>query len=108
MSDADLCCLYSNLMENALEACLRVKTGQREIFVAVVRPGTDNLAIRVKNSADNIAGKVGDVFLSSKAIGRVGYGLLSVRSIAEKYDGTVSFKWLKNEGLFESKVVMKA
>lgn len=106
MSDADLCCLYSNLMENALEACLRVKTGEREILVAVVRPGSGNLTIRIKNSADSIAGKAGDTFLSSKAKGRMGYGLLSIRSIAEKYNGTTSFKWYESECLFESKVTI--
>jgi len=108
MSDADLCCLYSNLMENAVEACLRIKTGRRVIRVAVVRPTPDSLMIRVWNSTDGNVRENADSFLSSKEEGRTGYGLLSVKSVAEKYDGRASFRWDKHERMFESSVTITA
>jgi hypothetical protein len=108
MSDADLCCLYSNLMENALEACLRMKTGRRNIRVAVVRSGPGSLTFRIQNSTDGNVQVNGDSFLSSKSGDHTGYGLLSIRSIAEKYDGIVSFSWNKSERTFEANVTVTA
>jgi len=108
MSDPDLCCLFSNLMENAVEACLRIKTGQRNIRVAVVRPAQDSLTICVWNSTDGEVQADGDTFLSSKTEGRKGYGLLSIKSIAEKYDGTARFSWDKAKRVFESSVTLLA
>ena len=108
MSDSDLCCLYANLMENAVEACLRMKTGARFIRVAVARPSPDSLIIRVWNSADSGARAAGDRFLSSKDAERGGYGLYSIKSIAEKYKGVASFQWNKGEQIFESIVTVIA
>jgi len=108
MSDSDLCCLYSNLMENAVESCSRVKTGRRVIRVAIVRPDADSLTIRVWNSTDGNVRPGGSGFLSSKGEGRTGYGLLSIRSIAEKYGGRASFSWDRRERMFESSVTVTA
>lgn len=108
MSDADLCCLYSNLMENAIEACRRIKAGQRNIRVAIVRPSSDSLMIRIWNSTDGDIQADGDSFFSSKDKGRRGYGLLSVRSIAEKYNGSAVFRWDRTNREFESRVMVSA
>lgn len=108
MSDADLCCLYSNLMENAIEACMRVKAEARTIRVAIARPDTDSLMIRIRNSTDGAVNTDGNSFLSSKEKGRQGYGLISIRSIAEKYHGSASFHWDKSKREFESKVLVSA
>ncbi|MCL2461405.1 MAG: GHKL domain-containing protein [Defluviitaleaceae bacterium] len=108
MSDSDLCGLYSNLLENAVEACLRVKTGRRVIRVAVVRPTSDSLTICVWNSTDGNVRAEGDGYLSSKEEGRTGYGLRSIQSIAKKYGGRASFKWDRGERTFESKVTITA
>ena len=106
ISDTDLCCLYSNLMENALEACMRIKTGERNIRVAIVRTGTNSLTINVQNNTDDNIQANGDSFLSSKTAGRIGYGLLSIRSVAEKYNGVAAFRWDKSEKIFESSVTV--
>jgi len=108
MSDSDLCALYSNLLENAVEACLRVETGRRVIRVAVVRPDSGSLTICVWNSTDGNVRPEGVGFLSSKEEGRAGYGLRSIASIAEKYGGEASFSWDKRERMFESKVTVTA
>lgn len=106
MSDADLSCLYSNLMENAVEACLRVENRPRSIRVAIIRSDPNSLTIRIWNSADNSVRPHGDSFLSSKAPHRHGYGLLSIRSIAMKYNGNARFHWNKEKQEFESIVTL--
>ncbi|MEG1577814.1 MAG: GHKL domain-containing protein [Oscillospiraceae bacterium] len=49
-SDLDLCIVFGNLMENALEACLRQTVGERFIHVNTDCIGGKMLAIRVENS----------------------------------------------------------
>lgn len=106
MLDADLCSLYSNLMENAVEACLRMPPEQRYIRVAVVRPGPDRLLLRVWNNAGAGLCADGDSFFSSKEKGRRGYGLVSVRTIAEKHGGSAMFSWDEVNCEFDSKVML--
>jgi len=96
------------MLENAVEACLRVKTGQRVIRVAVVRPGSESLTITVWNNTDGNVRVNGDSYLSSKEEGRMGYGLRSIQSITEKYGGEACFSWDKRERMFECKVTVTA
>lgn len=105
VSDADLCGVLSNLLENAVEACLRIKTGRRTICLGFTNMG-DDLIIRVDNSTDGNVKQRGDSFPSLKGEEREGYGLASVRAIARRYDGTVTFKWDKEKRLFTSIVVL--
>jgi hypothetical protein len=105
MSDADFCSLYSNLMENAVEACLRIKNGKKVIRVTIVRIDEDTLYIRVRNSASTVRQSDGQ-FHSSKQEDRIGYGLSSIRAIAEKYGGKAEFYWHQEQSEFESKVTV--
>lgn len=105
MTDSDLCCLYANLMENAVEACQRIPRGHRAIRVAVFRIAPDILCIRVWNSAENIR-QAGGRFLSSKKDGQTGYGLLSIETIAGKYGGKAEFRWDEAKREFESKITV--
>lgn len=107
MTDSDLCCLYANLMENAVEACQRMQSGERAIRVAVIRTSPDSLHIRVWNTAEAVR-PLGGRFLSSKKGGRTGYGLLSVEAIAGKYDGKAEFRWDADKQAFESRVTVTA
>jgi hypothetical protein len=64
------------------------------------------LAIRMENSTDGqVAGRAG-LFLSSKAEGRKGYGLDSVRAIAARYGGDTEFSADNANRLFVSTVLL--
>lgn len=107
MSDADLCSLYSNLMENALEACLRLTAEEKKIRVAIVRPEQNLLLICVWNTAQTPPPSGSFPFPSSKADGRQGYGLLSIRSIAEKYGGSTDVQWHPEKSEWEIRTLLK-
>ncbi|QIB68987.1 GHKL domain-containing protein [Aminipila butyrica] len=107
MTDSDLCCLYANLLENAVEACQRMEREKRTIRIAVFRTAADTLHIRVWNTAENVR-PLGGRFLSSKKGGQTGYGLLSVEAIAERYGGKAEFLWDADKQEFESKVTVMA
>ncbi|MDR0491655.1 MAG: GHKL domain-containing protein [Oscillospiraceae bacterium] len=105
VTDADLCGVLSNLLENAVEACLRIQTGRRAIRLGLTNMG-DVLSIHIENSTDGGVKQNGLTFLSSKGEDRVGYGLASIHSIAKRYNGTVSFTWDREKRLFTSIVVL--
>jgi hypothetical protein len=107
MSNADLCSLYSNLMENAVEACLRTQSDERLIRIAVFRTAQNVLNFRMWNSAEEVR-QTGGRFLSSKQKGRRGYGLSSVETIASKYGGSAEFRWDAQKKEFESRVTVTA
>ncbi len=85
ISDLDLCVVFGNLIENATEACLRQKEGERFIKVVAKTEG-GNLLISVKNSFDGKLEIIEESFYSSKREGE-GIGISSVRSFCEKNGG---------------------
>ena len=81
----DLCVALGNLLDNALEACRKVKDpDDRYIDVSIVT-ADGSLIINIKNSAEKAEGD----YLSSRKENKLfhGYGLSNIKAIAEKYGG---------------------
>lgn len=107
VDDPDLCAVLSNLLENAVEACGRVKTGRRFISVTLAQKN-GMLAIRMENSAGPGTPLGGGAFASEKEEGRIGYGLRSIRAIARRYGGSATFEYEEETGTFISTVLLAA
>lgn len=104
IADADLCIVFGNLMENALEACKRQIGPGRFIKVRAAFSG-DNVIITIDNSFEGDIFKENDIFLSSKRNGH-GIGLTSVQAVAQKYDGISNFEYSGN--VFRASVMLQA
>lgn len=103
ISDANLCVIFGNLLENATEAC-RQKGSSGYIHLAS-RVNGGMLFITMDNSTSvNSIRMDGGLYVSSKGAGR-GLGLRSIRSIAQRCDGTAEF-WEK-DGVFHSEVCLR-
>lgn len=106
VSDADLCGLLGNLLENAVESCLRQTDGRRFIDLTV-KHEKSAIAIHMKNSGNSVVtSQTG--FLSSKAKNRKGYGLDSVKTIAQRYKGETEFRYDEEIHMFTSVVLLIA
>jgi len=79
--------------------------GRRAIRLGFMNLGGD-LIIRLENSTDGKVKQNNDAFLSSKGEGRAGYGLMSVRSVTSRYEGSVTFTWDRENRLFTSVVIL--
>ena len=102
ISDVDLCVVFGNCLENALEACKRQKHNKKYVRInAGISIGV--LAVTVENSFDGVIQYSGSGFLSSKRH-QTGIGTLSVRTIAKKYGGRVSYE--TSGGVFRVSVFM--
>ncbi|AKN29719.1 membrane protein [Clostridium carboxidivorans P7] len=103
--DSDLSIIFGNCIENALEACERMKTGDRFIRVrAGMKMG--ELVIIVGNSFDGHAILNNGEYRSIKRNGDRGIGISSIQAVVKKYGGESNFE--KSDGnLFKVSMVLK-
>ncbi len=102
VSDVDLCVLFGNCLENAVEACGRQREGQKFIRVSA-GPAVGTYAITIQNSFDGPLRRSGGGFRSSKEP-RLGVGTASVQATAKKYGGRASFE--ADGGVFQACIVL--
>ena len=87
-SETDLCVLTGNLLENALEACVRQKSGPRFVKLKIEMRGGRTMSLMLSNSFGGQVRRESEHFLSSKREDdEYGIGIASVQHIAEKYNG---------------------
>ncbi len=94
--DTELCIIIGNLLENAVEACQRMKSQERFLDVSLSMASSAILALQVSNSYEGCVHQMEDgSFLSSKGKDRKGIGISSVVSITEKYSGISKIEYSK-------------
>ena len=90
-SDREICSLFGNLLDNAIEACGRVRKRDAEILVKIEQQN-QMLFIEIANSTDGIPERMDRGFRSRKKDpSRHGYGLKSVERIVADHDGVIDY-----------------
>ena len=103
----DICTLLGNLLDNAIEACLKVDNDKRYISLWIM-PTVGTMSIIIENSvSDKVEIVRNTVALrTTKSNKRLhGIGLESVKSIVEKYDGEIALSCTEN--VFSVDIFMK-
>lgn len=105
-SDREICSLFGNLLDNAIEACERARQRKEEKAAEKSAPGSEGipeimvkieqqnqmLFIEISNSTDEIPEQKERGFQSSKKDPSLhGYGLKSVERIVEDHDGVIRY-----------------
>lgn len=99
MNDSDLSVLIENMLDNALEACRKVKS-DREKYIRININQDDNfLFVGCVNSFD---GKIafdenGDIITSKEEYDNHGYGISAMKIVAEKYNSILKIESTENE-----------
>ena len=83
--DVDLCIMIGNLLDNAMEACIKLEAGSRFVHIYIHVKGAQ-LYMSFTNSAGKKQKKVGNLFLSSKG-SEHGFGLMRVDALVAKNGG---------------------
>jgi len=104
VKDADLSVLLSNLLENALEASLKIPVDRRAVSVTIGQ-SFEMLGIHVKNTFDGNVRKADGRFFSSKRADREGVGLVSARAICRLYGGSAEF-YTDGDNTFHSEIIL--
>ena len=104
ISEIDLCVIIGNLLDNAMEACLRQDEGEERFIRVYIGTLKQQLYLCVTNSVGGEVKKVGSTYLSAKDSASHGYGLMRIDRLAEKYDGYVNRQ--NEEGAFATEVML--
>lgn len=89
LDSIDVCTVLSNLIENAVHACMAVEKERRYIAVCADCTGEDKFMLSVENVVCQKVPLNAQGFPLAKSSEEHGYGLASVRYIAQKYNGIV-------------------
>ena len=96
IQDIDWCSILANLMDNAIEACLKLDKPERWIKV-VLNQNECATMIEVSNSFNGVIKEANGLFESSKANKSLhGLGMKSVQSSVEKYNGILENSYEEN------------
>lgn len=92
ITEDEMVSLFGNLLDNAIEACERMKGGDRWIQIQISRQ-KEILNIEISNSIEKVPEEKNEEFISSKENKKLhGYGMKSVRRIVERYTGEIFYK----------------
>ena len=102
ISDADLCAVIGNLLDNAIEAVAALPKEEQfiRIYIGMLK---SQLYISVINSSAGSSRKRGERYLSTKGEGR-GLGLMRIDGIVKKAGGTVNRK--TEQGVFATEILV--
>lgn len=95
ISDMDMTTIFSNLFDNAIDACLEISKSQRKIH-AVLRVQMGLIVFRITNSCRETKPEKLHYRRSTKA-NHSGIGLSNVKKAVEKYDGILNVNQEENQ-----------
>lgn len=102
IKEVDLCVIIGNLLDNAIEAC--VKEDKEKQFIRVyIDILKEQLYIYVSNSMSDNIRKHGGQYLSTKR-GNHGFGLMRIDRVVQKYDGFLNRQ--HEEGVFATEIML--
>ena len=102
--DSDTCSLLGNLLDNAIEACMRMDENADKWVSVKIENQKQLLFIKIENSVNEapIMEKGRPVSVKRDKM-RHGYGLKNVERILNKYDGTIAY--LSRDKAFQIKLL---
>ena len=105
IGDNDLCAIFGNLIDNAIEACLRIRNDTVRRFIdIVIETKKKNLCLIISNSYDNEIRQKNGHFLTSKKEANHGIGIKHVDAFISRYNGNI--ERVQNNGIFETKIIL--
>ncbi len=104
IDDLDLCRLLSNMLENAVTACVNSKMERRQMYLKITSD-EHNFTFNLKNTIDSTVIANNRYLHTTKVMnGEHGYGTKIIRDIAIKYNGRCDF--YEEDDLFCCNVIL--
>ena len=99
----DICVILGNLMDNAIEACMRLPDSEKRFIRVYMGSHKGQFYISVTNAAAVLRRK-GTSYLSTKSQSGHGFGLVRIDRVAAKYGGAVNRQ--SEEGVFATEILL--
>lgn len=104
ISEVDLCIIIGNLLDNAMEACLKQEEESMRFIRVYIGILKEQLYISVTNSVGEELKRSDKTYLSTKDSQAHGFGLLRIDSIADKYNAYVNRQ--NEDGVFATEMLL--
>ncbi len=102
ISDMDLCVIFSNAIENAINACLRITDTKVKVLNIICINKSDKLFIQITNSYQGALVFIDGMPVSTEV--NHGLGTKSIAAVVQKYNGVCSFS--ADNAMFKSVVIL--
>lgn len=100
--DMDLCVIFGNSIENAINACKGILNGNDRFLKIICKNKHDKLFIQITNSYEGKVEFCDDMPVTTKE--NHGLGTKSIAAIAQKYGGVYSF--VAEDGIFTTSIIL--
>jgi len=100
----DLCVIVGNLLDNAIEACLKQSNEANRFIRVYLGVHKEMLYISVSNSSEGKLKKIGRIYFTTKKMPGHGFGLVRIDKIVGKYGGYINRQHEK--GVFATEVML--
>ena len=104
VSAVDLSTILGNLMDNAMEACLKIEDEEKRFLRVYIDVLKGQLYIYVMNSMQEEPKRFGKIYLTTKDSRNHGFGLMRIDKVVEKYHGYLDRQ--NEEGVFATEVML--
>ena len=104
IADIDICVIIGNLMDNAMEATLKLDNPEDRFIRVYIREMKNQLYISVTNSVGGKIKKINLEYISTKLGLNHGFGLKRVDNIVGKYKGFINRQ--NEEGVFATEIIL--
>ena len=105
MSETEIYSLFGNALDNALESCSKVSEQEKRVISLKAARRGDMVVLHVENFFDAALNMVDGMPVTTKKESGHGFGLRSIREIAEKYNGVATVQAEGN--IFKLTVVLR-
>ena len=104
VSEVDLSIVLGNLMDNAIEACQKIKDEDKRFIRVYIDILKGQLYIYVMNSVGEVPKRVGRIYLTTKDKKFHGLGLIRMDQVVQKYHGYLDRQ--NEDGVFATEVML--
>lgn len=104
ISEVDLSVILGNLMDNAMEACMKIEEEEKRFLRVYIDVLKGQLYIYVMNSMKDTPKRFGKLYLTTKDRRDHGFGLMRIDKVVEKYRGYLERQ--NEEGVFATEVML--
>ena len=104
LSEVEVCLIIGNLMDNAIEACMKIQQEGRRFIRVYMDILKEQLYIYIMNAVGENPRKTGSVYMSSKSRDNHGFGLMRIDKVVDKYHGYLDRQ--HEEGVFATEIML--